>query len=289
MSEAAYHIEMPARRTSCVVFASPHSGRDYPAAFLRRTVLDDLSVRSSEDAYVDRLFDCAPEFGAPLLAAGAPRAYVDLNRSAEELDPALIEGVRRGSHNPRVTSGLGVIPRVVANGRAIYRGKLTRAEAERRIAGIWRPYHAELARQLAEAHRAHGLAALIDCHSMPHEAVDGIARGGARRPEIVLGDRFGASAASEVVDRVEAAFVAAGLTVVRNAPFAGAYVAQHYGRPSRGQHVVQVEIDRAIYMDEKAIRPNAGFEAFRTLLRDVVAEIAALGGGAEAAVPLAAE
>ncbi|WP_372891623.1 N-formylglutamate amidohydrolase [Rhodosalinus sp.] len=289
MPEAAYHIELPVRRTSCVVFASPHSGRDYPDALLRRTVLDDLSVRSSEDAYVDRLFDCAPEFGAPLLAAGAPRAYVDLNRSAEELDPALIEGVRRGGHNPRVTSGLGVIPRVVANGRAIYRGKLTRDEAERRIAGVWRPYHAELQRQLAEAHRNHGMAVLIDCHSMPHEAVDGIARAGVRRPDIVLGDRFGSSAAAEVVDRVEAAFVAAGLKVVRNAPFAGAYVAQHYGRPSRAQHVVQVEIDRAIYMDERAICPNADFDAFRALLRDVVAEIAALGGAGEATVPLAAE
>lgn len=289
MPEAAYHIELPVRRTSCVVFASPHSGRDYPDALLRRTVLDDLSVRSSEDAYVDRLFDCAPEFGAPLLAAGAPRAYVDLNRSAEELDPALIEGVRRGGHNPRVTSGLGVIPRVVANGRAIYRGKLTRDEAERRIAGVWRPYHAELQRQLVEAHRNHGMAVLIDCHSMPHEAVDGIARAGVRRPDIVLGDRFGSSAAAEVVDRVEAAFVAAGLKVVRNAPFAGAYVAQHYGRPSRAQHVVQVEIDRAIYMDERAICPNADFDAFRALLRDVVAEIAALGGAGEATVPLAAE
>ncbi len=289
MPKAAYHIDLPVRRTSCVVFASPHSGRDYPWGFLRRTVLDELSIRSSEDAYVDRLFDCAPDFGAPLLRAGAPRAYVDLNRSAEELDPALIEGVRRSSHNPRVTSGLGVIPRVVANGRAIYRGKLDLAEAQRRIDGVWRPYHAELARQLAVAHETHGQAVLIDCHSMPHEAVDGIARAGARRPQIVLGDRFGASAAPDIVDRIEAAFAAAGLTVVRNAPFAGAYVAQHYGRPSRHQHVVQIEIDRAIYMDERSVRPNADFHAFRRVLRGIVAEVAALGGGGHSSLPLAAE
>jgi N-formylglutamate deformylase len=287
--KAPYHIDLPERRSSCVVFASPHSGRDYPWTFLRRTVLDELSIRSSEDAYVDRLFDCAPDFGAPLLRAGAPRAFVDLNRSAEELDPALIEGVRRGCHNPRVTSGLGVIPRVVANGRAIYRGKLSFDEAQRRIDGVWRPYHDELQRQLAAAHGTHGQAVLIDCHSMPHEAVDGIARAGARRPEIVLGDRFGAAAAPEIVDRVEAAFAAAGLTVVRNAPFAGAYVAQHYGRPSRNQHVVQVEIDRAIYMNEQLIRPNANFHPFRRILRGIVAEIAAMGGSAQTVLPLAAE
>ena len=146
MTRAAFHVDLPERRTSCVVFASPHSGRDYAWGFLRRTVLDELSIRSSEDAYVDRLFDCATAYGAPLLRAGAPRAYVDLNRSCEELDPALIEGARRSSHNPRVTSGLGVIPRVVANGRAIYRGKLPLDEAMKRIDGIWRPYHAELQR-----------------------------------------------------------------------------------------------------------------------------------------------
>ena len=287
MPKTAYQIIHPRQRTSCVVFASPHSGRDYPWSFLRRTVLDEHSIRSSEDAYVDRLFESAPEFGAPLLKANAPRAFVDLNRSSEELDPALVEGVRRTSHNPRVSSGLGVIPRVVANGRAIYRGRIPLEEAQRRIALYWRPYHTELQRQLAQAHGLFGRAILVDCHSMPHEAVDGIARAGARRPEIVLGDRFGASASAEIVDRVEAAFVSAGLTVVRNAPFAGAYIAQNYGRPSRNQHAVQIEIDRALYMNEQVIRPNGNFHAFRDLLRDVIAEIAAIGR-AEAR-PLAAE
>ncbi|MFP4328018.1 MAG: N-formylglutamate amidohydrolase [Paracoccaceae bacterium] len=287
MARTAFHVHQPQSRSSCVVFASPHSGREYSWGFLRRTVLDEHAIRSSEDAYVDRLFDCAPEFGAPLLRAGAPRAYVDLNRSAEELDPALVEGVRRTGHNPRISSGLGVIPRVVANGRAIYRGKIPMEEACRRIDRYWRPYHDELTRLMQQAHALHGRAVLIDCHSMPHEAVDGIARAGARRPEIVLGDRFGASASAEVVERVEAAFAAAGLRVVRNAPFAGAYIAQHYGRPSRGHHAVQVEIDRSIYMNEQLIRPNANFHPFRKLLREVVAEIAAIGGAQE--MPLAAE
>ncbi|KMK68693.1 N-formylglutamate amidohydrolase [Puniceibacterium sp. IMCC21224] len=277
MPKVAYHLYRPDALTSRVVFASPHSGRDYPWSFLRHTLLDDHSIRSSEDAYVDRLFDCAPQFGAPFLKAGAPRAFLDLNRSADELDPALIDGVRRSSHNPRVASGLGVVPRVVANGRAIYRGKLPMSEAERRISGYWRPYHAQLEDLLTQAHRTFGEAILLDCHSMPHEAVDGVARSGVRRPDIVLGDRFGASAGMAIVDFIEAAFSDAGLVVARNAPFAGAYTTQAYGRPSRGQHAVQIEIDRAIYMDEVAIRPNDNFHAFRRLLRGVISEIASIG------------
>ena len=286
MPKVAYDVVHPDRRTSCVVFASPHSGRDYPWTFLRKTVLDEMTIRSSEDAFVDQLFASAPQMGAPLLMAGAPRAYVDLNRSAEELDPALIEGARRQGHNPRIASGLGVIPRVVANGRAIYSGKLSMIEAERRIALYWRPYHEMLQKLLDGAHQHHGQAVLIDCHSMPHEAMDGVARGGMPRPDVVLGDRFGAAASGAVMDHVEAAFSAAGFTVVRNAPFAGAYVTQAYGRPARNQHAVQVEIDRSLYMDERMIRPSANFDAMRKRLRDVIAEVATLG---QSRMPLAAE
>ena len=286
MPKVAYEVVHPERRTSCVVFASPHSGREYPWSFLRRTVLDEMTVRSSEDAFVDQLFAAAPRAGAPLLTAGAPRAYVDLNRSADELDPALIEGVRRQGHNPRIASGLGVIPRVVANGRAIYRGKLGRAEADRRIDLYWRPYHHMLQKLLDGAHQYHGQAILIDCHSMPHEAMDGIARGGMARPDVVLGDRFGAAAGGEIMDHVEAAFAAAGFTVARNAPFAGAYITQAYGRPSRDQHAIQVEIDRSLYMDERLIQPSEGFEAVRARLGAVIAEIAEIG---QMRVPLAAE
>jgi N-formylglutamate amidohydrolase len=286
MPKVAYEVLHPENRTSCVVFASPHSGRDYPWSFLRRTVLDEMTIRSSEDAFVDQLFDIAPQMGAPLLSAGAPRAFVDLNRSADELDPALIEGVRRQGHNPRIASGLGVIPRVVANGRAIYNGKINRSEAERRLDLYWRPYHHMLQKLLDGAHQSHGQAVLIDCHSMPHEAMDGVARGGMRRPDVVLGDRFGASARSEIVDHVEAAFAEAGFTVARNAPFAGAYVTQAYGRPSRDQHAIQIEIDRSLYMDERLIKPTDDFQQVRSRLQAVVRDIATIG---QIRVPLAAE
>ncbi len=279
MTLLPYHLTTPVVRTTSVIFASPHSGRDYPAAFLRRIALDAHAVRSSEDAYVDDLFACAPGYGAPLLAASAPRAFVDLNRAPEELDPALIDGIRRPNHNPRVASGLGVIPRVVANGRAIYAGKLPLVEAQARLNDHWRPYHDALQALVDQNLTQFNEAILIDCHSMPHEALESVGPVGASRPDVVLGDRFGAAAAGSVVEQVEAAFASAGLRVARNMPFAGAYITQAYGRPSRRQHAVQVEIDRALYMDERTVQPRADFADFQRLLAGVVAELADIGRG----------
>ncbi|MEM7733550.1 MAG: N-formylglutamate amidohydrolase [Pseudomonadota bacterium] len=287
MSRKAYHIYAPVARNTCAVFASPHSGRYYPMSFMRQSLLDKHAIRSSEDAFVDTLFAAAPEHGAPLITAGMPRAYVDVNRSEDELDPALIQGVRRSGHNPRVASGLGVVPRVVANGKAIYSGKITRAEAQRRIDAYWRPYHTALRAELDEAKAMFGQAILLDCHSMPHEAMDSVAQTGTPRPDVVLGDRFGAAASEQVVGLVEEAFHGAGLTVTRNTPFAGAYVTQHYGRPSSGVHTIQIEIDRSLYMDERQIRPHDGFDAFQKLITDVIADIAQIGRPLEN--PLAAE
>ncbi len=277
MPARAYILDRPSELTSCVVFSSPHSGNDYPDWFLQRSILDSRSIRSSEDAFVDRLFAAAPTFGVPILKAGAPRAFVDYNRSADELDPALITGVTWRGNNPRVASGLGVIPRVVSNGRPIYHGKLAADEAEGRLKNYWHPYHRVLQDLLDEARSTFGRAILVDCHSMPHEALENVRLKNGKRPEIDLGDRFGASAHPEIVDEIEAAFVAAGLVVSRNTPFAGAYVTQHYGRPSRGQHAIQIEIDRGLYMDEAHIVPNANFTSFRQMLRDVIGRIAEVG------------
>jgi N-formylglutamate amidohydrolase len=273
MSEAAYHLFLPDRRDTPVVFSSPHSGCEYTADFLARSILGVRAIRSSEDAFVDTLFRSATDMGAPLIAARAPRAFVDLNRAPDELDPAVIEGIGRTAHNPRISSGLGVVPRVVAGGQAIYRGKLPLSEAETRIQRFWHPYHATLRRLLGESRAAFGQAVLIDAHSMPHEAIEAHARPGRPLPEVVLGDRFGAAAAPDIVSAVEAAFDRAGLRVVRNAPFAGAYIAQTYGRPSQGTHVVQIEIDRALYMNEASVLPGPNFEAFAALMVGVVAEL----------------
>lgn len=286
MDMDAFTLHRPLRQTTPVVFSSPHSGREYSADFVRASPLDAQVLRSSEDAFVDDLFLHATLCGAPLIAARAPRAYIDLNRASDELDPAVIEGVERAPHNPRVTSGLGVIPRVVAGARNIYRGKMSLHEAETRISRHWHPYHRALRALMEESHSRFGRAVLIDCHSMPHEAIEAHARPGHPRPDVVLGDRFGAAAGRDVVERLEAAFAGAGLRVARNSPFAGAYIAQAYGRPSRGFHVVQVEIDRALYMDEQRIEKRDDFDAFRGLLAGVIEEVTA---GFAAGTALAAE
>ena len=289
MQHPAYELTMPARRTTGTIFASPHSGRDYPWAFLRRSVLDQNVIRSSEDAFVDLLVADAPEHGAPLLAARAPRAFVDVNRGAEELDPALIRGVSRSAHNPRISSGLGVIPRVVAGGREIYRGKISHGEAQARLEEHWYPYHAKVQGLIEESRLLFGQALLVDCHSMPHEAIDSLCRHRAQKPEIVVGDRYGAAADGEIVERIEAAFRAEGLKVARNTPFAGAYTAQAYGRPSRGSHVVQIEIDRSLYMNERELRPNGNFASMRRTLGRIIAELAEIGRPGADSLPLAAE
>lgn len=277
MTRRPFRLHRPDPVTTGVVVASPHSGRAYDWDFARGTVLDATAMRSSEDAYVDLLLRDVPRHGAPLLAAEVPRAFLDLNRAREELDPALVHGVPKGAPNPRVSSGLGVIPRVVAQGRAIYRGKISREEARARIERVWVPYHEALGGLVREARAGFGQAILIDVHSMPHEAIAHVSGPGGRPPEVVLGDRFGASAAGEVVDAIEAVFAGLGLRVARNAPFAGAYVCQAYGRPGEGVHAVQVEIDRALYMDEERVRRSHGFEGLRATMGEAMGRIASIG------------
>lgn len=272
---AAVRIHEPAQPRSFAVFAAPHAGRVYPASMIARAQVDALTLRSSEDAFIDILLDDAPGQGAPLVTTDVPRAFVDFNRAPEELDPALIEGAPRGALNPRVASGLGVIARVVAAGRPIYRGKLTLAEARDRLDGYWHPYHRALGALLERQRRSYGQVLLCDVHSMPHEALSGLALRGMGRPEVVLGDRFGASCRPDLTAAVEGVFRRAGLKVARNSPFAGAYVTQRYGQPSTGVSVIQIEIDRALYLDEARVAPAADFDAFRALMAQVVAEIAA--------------
>ena len=276
MQNASFTLFEPVQRSSCVVFAAPHSGRHYLQEFLAQSVLDVHAIRASEDAFVDQLFEPAVQFGAPLLVANAPRAYVDLNRAFDELDPAVIDSVKSSGVNARSASGLGVVPRVVAIGTPIYRGKISLAEAQERIDRIWWPYHHKLTALLEQTRAQFGQAILIDCHSMPHSAVGrGPLEGTA--PQIVLGDRFGAAADETLVAHIHGAFVEAGFRVARNTPFAGAFISRRYGKPQIGQHAVQIEIDRSLYMDEVRIQPSAEFDAFRQCLVSVIADIARLG------------
>lgn len=286
MEETVFELRMPRQRTSCAVFSSPHSGADYPDAFLAASLLDPLLLRSSEDAYVDALMGSAPDFGAPLIAARVPRACVDLNRSADDLDPALIAGASRRFLNPRIAAGLGVIPRVVGEGRQIMRGKMPLEEAERRIAAVWHPYHTRLRALIGEARAAFGAAILFDCHSMPHDALNTAPLIRGRRPEVVLGDRFGSACDRWLIEAADDIFTAAGLAVGRNAPFAGGYITQTYGRPQQGVHALQIEIDRSLYMDETNVARLSSFDEVASLMSGIVGDLAMLG---PRALPVAAE
>ncbi|MFI4934386.1 MAG: N-formylglutamate amidohydrolase [Caulobacterales bacterium] len=274
---APYRLTRPApgARTTPVIFASPHSGRNYPPAMMAASLLGPSAIRRSEDALVDQLIAAAPAHGHALIAAEFARAYLDVNREPWELDPAMFEdelpAFARG-RTARVAAGLGAIARIVCEGQEIYARKLTFAEAEARVRSVHHPYHAALAELIGETKGRFGLALLIDCHSMPAAAAQG--RDG-EAWDIVLGDRFGAACSGSITRFVEGQLEAMGYRVARNAPYAGGYTTEHYGRPSRRVHALQIEISRALYFDEAEMRPTAGFDR---LARDLERLAAALAG-----------
>lgn len=260
-AEATPHDPMPVRllrperRSSRFIFASPHSGRRYPAEFLARSVLPLTLLRRSEDAYVDVLFESAPQLGASLVAAEFPRALVDPNRHRWEFDPAMFtERLPReaGPASARAAAGLGVVPRLAADGRAIYDGPIAFAEASARIARYYAPYHDMVKSEIAAVRERFGEAILIDCHSMPSAS--------SRGADIVLGDRFGVSCAPALTTHAEAAFRRLGFTVARNRPYAGGYTTEHYGAPDSGVHVLQIEINRGLYLDEARAERGRGWD-----------------------------
>jgi len=242
-----FEVIEPPRLAAPLVFDSPHSGSRYPSAFLAASRLDPLALRRSEDAFVDELFLPCVALGAPLLRARFPRAYIDVNREPFELDPRMFDGPLPDYANTRslrVAAGLGTIPRVVGDAQPIYRGRLPVAEALARVAGLHRPYHQRLAGLIERTRARFGVVVLVDCHSMPSTLAE------ASSLDVVLGDRFGASAAPWAVEAIEQALLARGYRVRRNKPYAGGYIAERYGAPAVGRHAVQIELNRALYMDE---------------------------------------
>jgi len=259
-----------------LVFASPHSGRLYPEDMMSAAALDAHAIRRSEDVLVDDLIGAAPELGAAVIAARFARAYIDLNREPFELDPAMfideLPDFAR-ARTARVAAGLGAIARVVSEGQEIYARKLTFAEARARIEQAHRPYHAALERLIGEAHAAHGFAVLIDWHSMPSAAAR--AGGRDRASDFVLGDRFGAACAGVLTQTVERELEAQGYRVTRNTPYAGGYTTEHYGRPSRRVHALQIEINRGLYLDEATLDPTSGFARLKGHLGELTRALAA--------------
>ena len=270
LARSPYALYQPAELTTPFVFASPHSGRAYPKDFVAQSRLSFNTLRRSEDAFVEELFKPVVTCGAPLIAATFPRAYLDVNRAPQEFDAAMFEGplpFAVDASSPRVNAGLGVIPRVVREGAEIYRQKLSAGEASERLAALYRPYHAALSQLAAGTMTRFGLAIVVDCHSMPSAAAV---------PDIVLGDRYGVSASPSLIRAAEEAFEQQGFSVARNVPYAGGYTTQLHGRPGRGSHALQIEINRALYMDEDTIRPGPHFATFAMRLAASLKALAAL-------------
>ncbi|MCC2113262.1 MAG: N-formylglutamate amidohydrolase [Hyphomicrobiales bacterium] len=274
--DQSFAIEAPDKQTIPFVFDSPHSGRIYPQAFIDASRLDPMSIRRSEDAFVDELFASVTERGAPLLHALFPRAFLDLNREPYELDPKLFSSRLpqfANSSSARVAGGLGTIARVVAESQEIYAGQISLDDALSRIRRHYRPYHDALRRLLARTHVAFGCAVLIDCHSMP-TTIRTIS--GRTRADIVLGNRFGSACAPIIMETADRALSALGYKVARNKPYAGGFITEHYGRPERGLHALQIEINRGLYLDEIRFIKRSSFDALARdlgFMVDALAEI----------------
>uniref|UniRef100_B0SVF4 N-formylglutamate amidohydrolase n=1 Tax=Caulobacter sp. (strain K31) TaxID=366602 RepID=B0SVF4_CAUSK len=259
--------EAPPPPPTPLVFSSPHSGRLYPPEMMAAARLSAQDLRGSEDAFVDELIAGAPGLGVAVIRARLARAYIDLNRDAWELDPTMFEDALPDfaqGRTARVAAGLGAIARVAGEGRPIYARKLTFAEAKARIDTAHRPYHDALDRLLAQARNAHGLAILVDWHSMPAAAARGHRARGGGPCDIVLGDRFGAACGPKLTGLMEKTLEGLGYRVARNTPYAGGYTTEHYGRPARRTHAIQVEINRALYMNETTREPTEGLTRLKS-------------------------
>jgi len=246
-----FEVVEPAEWRAPIIFNSPHSGSVYPEGFLNASRIDLPTLRRSEDSFMDELIAALSQRGFPVVRVNFPRSYVDVNREPYELDPRMFSGRLPSFANTRsmrVAGGLGTIPRVVGDGQEIYRERLPVDDALTRIETLYKPYHRALRRLINRAHQTFGAVVVVDCHSMPSI---GVSRDEPRRPDVVIGDRYGTSCAPLLPDRVEETMGRLGYSVGRNKPYAGGFITEHYGNPASGLHAIQLELNRAIYMDER--------------------------------------
>src|SRR5579864_322175 len=272
-------VAAPAQQQVALVCASPHSGSHYPAEFLAASRLDPLTLRRSEDSFVDEIFGGAVELGAPLLKARFPRAYLDPNREPFELDPSMFSEplpAYVNSRSPRVQVGLGTIARVVATGEEIYAQKLRFADALSRVERLYRPYHQTLRQLLAATSERFAGYVLVDCHSMPSTGGPGERDFKRSGVDIVLGDCHGTSCHPMIMETVQRLLTAKGYRVARNAPYAGGFTTSHYGAPQSGRHAIQIEINRALYMDEREIHRKPFLHQLTQDMHDLLAALSAL-------------
>ncbi len=271
-----FEIVEPAEWRAPIIFNSPHSGSVYPHDFLNASRIDLAALRRSEDSFMDELIGGLSARGFPTVRVNFPRSYVDVNREPYELDPRMFIGRLPSFANTRsmrVAGGLGTIPRVVGDGQEIYRERISVDDALARIEALYKPYHRALRRLINKAHQAFGVAVVVDCHSMPSI---GVSRDEPRRPDVVIGDRYGTSCAPLLPEMIEETMRTQGYSIGRNKPYAGGFITEHYGNPASGLHVIQVELNRSVYMDERRRERGPRFEQVATdfaILADALAAI----------------
>jgi len=271
-----FEILEPAQCRGPVVFNSPHSGRIYPRAFLTAAKLDLSTLRRSEDSFVDELIAGVVPRGHPLMQVYFPRCYVDVNREPYELDPRMFEGRLPSFANTRsmrVAGGLGTVARVVGDAQEIYNQRIPIDDALRRIEGLYKPYHRALRRLLTRVHRDFGTAVLVDFHSMPSNIG---AKDDRPRADIVIGDRYGTSCVPIVSEVADEVFRELGYAVSRNKPYAGGFITEHYGNPAAGLHSIQIEVNRALYMDERRFERSPSFAGVAADLETLAERLGAL-------------
>ena len=254
-----FDIVEPSEWRAPIIFNSPHSGSVYPEEFLRASRIDLSTLRRSEDSFMDELIAALSGRGFAVIRVHFPRSYVDVNREPYELDPRMFVGRLPSFANTRsmrVAGGLGTVARVVGDAQEIYHQRIPIDDALRRIEGLYKPYHRALRRLLTRVHRDFGTAVLIDCHSMPSTAGTKDDR---PRADVVLGDRYGTSCVPIVSETVDAVFRELGYVVSRNKPYAGGFITEHYGNPAAGLHAIQLELNRALYMDERRFERSPSF------------------------------
>ncbi|MFC5756190.1 MULTISPECIES: N-formylglutamate amidohydrolase [unclassified Rhizobium] len=269
-----FEVHEPVSQTIPFVYNSPHSGRIYPPEFIAQSRLEGISIRRSEDHYVDELFGAAVELGAPLLLANFPRAYLDVNREPYELDPRMFDGLLppyANINSLRVAGGLGTIPRIVAENMEIYARRLPVQEGLDRVESVYKPYHSTLRRLIARTHVQFGFGVLIDCHSMPGNVR---VAGSNARPDFIIGDRYGTSASAELSRTAIGILEEMGFAAIRNKPYAGGFITEHYGRPSRGLHALQIEVNRSIYVDEITLEKRPDFDLVAAAITSFMRQMA---------------
>jgi N-formylglutamate amidohydrolase len=255
----------PERPVSPVVLSVPHAGRDYRPELLRASRLSKAALETLEDRLVDRLVWRATAAGATAFIARAPRAELDLNRDEREIDPSLVAPPLPSGglvQSARTRGGIGLIPSRITGLGPIWRERIARDELDRRLDHIHRPYHAALAAALGHARARFGGAILLDCHSMPPRTESG----GVPPATVIFGDRHGTTIAPDLLDAAVTASRALGYRTACNAPYAGGYIASRHGRPQRGIHALQIELDRSLYLDRDLRAPGPGFEGACRLL-----------------------